>query len=233
MFLAAASRGLALLALVGITFGCGDSDSNETAGETTTTEQVGTTATTPEVLDSEQLDAAILEVDLLPPGWVEDPMVLMASVHGGRLCPAGRDELMAETHEGRTAAFARNLDNGPWVEQAISTAPDMEEHFADHKNVATSCVGQTWTENVEGEDVTFSMLDASPSELGDDQAAFRVNMSYPDGYTSVVEYVMVRSGSVLQEYWGIDDEFSPFQPGEFGEIVDRGSSLVDKVASIG
>lgn len=225
-------RRLSALAFAVVLIASACSESEKAEETTATTELEATTTTAPRVLDATELDAALLTLGDLPPGWVEMPPEDSESPTT-ELCPGGQTPLKQEEHPTAEVSFSQG-DYGPIIGQGLASAPDTEAHFDDITQAFDSCIGQTWTEDFDGTTVELTMTEVSSAQVGDETAAYRMSGSDSEGLITLTgDYVVVMNGSVGEVYFGVSIASpmlptSPLDPAEFSTIIETGNAKVDE-----
>ncbi|MFZ4434483.1 MAG: hypothetical protein ACOYOQ_14920 [Microthrixaceae bacterium] len=209
------------------------------AAEPTTTKRP--TTTTLVVLDQAKLDAALLTLADLPPGWTAESTTTTAPAGGSGndpaefLCPAGRTAFSADEHDAATATFTQG-DAGPNLLEEVSSAEDATKHFDEVKGAFASCVGQRWTEVTDGEPTEFTLAEVSTPPTGEQSAAYRLTgtaASMP--LTIVVDFVITQQGTVVAVF-GSTNVQSPmltvnqFTPEQFAQVVATGMTKIEQQA---
>lgn len=179
---------------------CGSSSTSDDDASDTTAKSTTTTVGT---LSTDQLNAALLTVADMPPGFVVQPPSEGDAGPQTTVCPNGAEILKQELHDSSSVEFSES-ETGPIVTQVLSSAPDAEEHFADLKNALDSCVGETWTEDLDGLPATLSLEEVSTVDVGDEAVAYRLTGSSDDGTISLSgDMVYLRNASVVENYIGL------------------------------
>lgn len=207
--------------------GCGSSDEGSDEASATTP----TTVPVPVILDQAQLNGLLLTVGDLPPGWVLTPPEASTGSSTDTLCPDGQATVESEQHPTVETSFAQG-ETGPFVYQALSSAEDAEAHFADVTQAFDSCLGQTWTEDMDGSPMDVSLNQVSSVQVGDETAAYRLSGSSSEAEVALTaDFVLVLNGTVVELYSGISVT-SPYlsteqlDPEQFSTIIETANDKV-------
>lgn len=225
----------AALAAVAITaVACGGND--DSAGPSTTEKS---TTTTTVVLDQAGLEAALLTLADLPPGWTAETTTTSTpgeSSGGGlseALCPAAKDAFSNDRHDNATASFTQG-DSGPSLLQMIAAAEDAGKHFDELNGAFTACAGTKWTVDQGGEPFEFTMAEVSAPDVGDRSAAYRLTSTATTApVTIVMDFVLVQQGATVTVFGSMNLQgagitANPLTPEQFAEIVTTGVDKIDK-----
>jgi hypothetical protein len=190
--------------------------------------------TTLVMLDSAQLERALLTASDLPAGWYPAGSGSGSSSLLGtdQLCPTAAQALKNEEHDNSEAQFSQGM-LGPFFFQGLAAAPDAEAHLADLKTVVDSCVGQTWTTEISGTSVSFTLTDQAGAGVGDESFAFRMvgeGGSDSSSATLTFDFAFVRNGSVVESYGGASvrspDGSGTLDADQFAGLIRTGNDKV-------
>lgn len=231
--------GYAVFAMAALLLVSGTSCGDDT-GTTAKGSAERSTTTTAAIPSTAELDSALLTTADLPPGWTAEPATTTTAPESSAdsptdfLCPTAAEPLRQEEHDSVEASFSQS-ENGPFLYQALIAAPDAEAHMADVETVFASCVGETWTADIDGEPLDMNMVETSAPTAGSESAAYRITGTATNApLTLSIDFVLIRSGSVIQLY-GVIGIQSPLVPTtqltvqQIAELVDTGDQKVAKV----
>lgn len=209
------------------------------SGGSVSVQEATTTSTTPATLSSSQLQRALLTLSDMPPGWTVDSSPGSSSANASdALCPTGQATIKNETHSEAETSFTQGT-TGPFVYQALESAPDASGHMTDFKKAFDSCVGSTWTEDAGGESMTVTLAEVSGAKIGDESASYRLTgQTDVSGVGLTADFVLARNGTVLELYGGMSvtvpgQTTTQLDPQQFASIVTTGNTKVSTALSGG
>ena len=192
----------------------------------------------PPLLDETALEAALLTVADMPPGWKGsgESSGTRSQAKAGSwadwFCASAVSAVGADTTPVTGASFDSPPLFFPSLSQWLISVPDADEMWLSTRQAFDSCLGQTWR----GDVLSIPDIDdrVPAPAVGDEAIAYRVadnppGNSPPGSYPSYTNVVLARRGSVIEFYVG--HEFGDygemtFPPGQFDEIVTTGDSKV-------
>ncbi len=202
----------------------------EPADETTTT----TAAPSPR----SPLDDVLLTLDDLPDGWVVSARAgtdELGTLGPGAdfLCPSGEPSVKDEEHGGAGVSFMQpDAPTATILVEVLTSAPDAEEHMADIRSTFDSCLGQTWTSQIAGDEVEVALTATSPETVGDETFGYRMDLEATEGPNELTfDWVFVRNGDVV-ELWCATLS-SELDASLFTDLVRAGDAKVTEAAAAG
>ena len=187
----------------------------------------------------DQLRSMLLTTEDLPAGWADVPSSTTDTAAAtmadptADICPEAAKLVKEEEHATVNASFAQ-YRAGPYFLEALSSAPDADQHLANIDAAMATCVGHTWTTETSGVTLEMNMKESDALHVGDQSSGYEVMGTGEDaGVTATIgfELAFVRRGGIVEQYAGISaaastSQESTLNPKQFTEMVASGDQKV-------
>lgn len=214
-----ALRALALSAIFGLV-ACNGESGERAEGTTTTVRQEDTTETaSPGLeLDESDLEAALLSVEDLPPGYRLDP----STEDDDEPFCEGHDPNEDHPYQADLDAFFVQSDFGPFISHSVGMWASQDEaadYMAAVREAVESCGVYTYTED----DMEWErqLAPLSFGKYGDETVPAAISLS-TEGFAASGHIVLIRHGAFVHGVGYLDSgEASIDQTTEFVELAER------------